>query len=1193
MNQAPDPSGPEQPERDARGSAHFPPTADSGLVRGMPQTPNLPQLVQNAAKLLDKNIFTVNTANPLLPSSASLQLAQLQAQLTLHRLKLAQTAVNNNTAAATVLNQVLSKVAMSQPLFNQLRHPSMFNTLPGHAGGPGATNTRFPPGGIHFPTQNPPLAAQGGTLASVSNLSNQNVSTVVLNPFGGVISQTAGQQAVSMGLNKTSASSTTGGFYDYNKQIFPSDAGQCGQQSFITSGSHPVPVSSGNGMSEGQLGFQKEFYGTVSKGQHTTCTQSLTFAADSQNSHQNQKGKMGSIVHERETNNQWENPSTFSSQNKIDMPSANMWPSTNVPYEVRSDLYNPEEPTPDTKFSAGSPRFFSRTKNGKQNYSNSQTRQKQEPVTSGLPVRPLQSDELNDFHSIVPLCFPHICTLCSKKVFDLKDWDQHIKGNLHVQNCLTFSENTDIHCMLHSAAEGVLHSSSPNNKTVFNLSSTEDYPLNAESYNSASSFGQSSSSFSYVPLGGNVLQRKCVPGRVVHICNLPEGSCTENDVINLGLPFGKVTNYILMKSTNQAFLEMAYTEAAQAMVEYYKEKPAMINDDKLLIRMSKRYKELQLKKPGKNVATIIQNIHSQRERDMLREGDRYGLERPRSRSPINCSLSPRSRTPSFTSCSSPRSPLSTNRTEWGNGREPWDQFPYSQREEDKELLPWRENVEEKRDRSDMWTHERKHYLRHLDLEEHVEATRGHKEKYLRGGSPSAKGAYLLPAYKMREEDSYRKSSKQKSDKYQNQTLDVALKGKRKEETRSREHKHSHCEDTAKEEMSEQKSIMMPDTIRQKQSDKDKLKDNAKKAEDMTPGIAERNNVKKGKGIAERNNVKKGKENGNENEDWESGSDMEAETWYPTNMEELVTVDEVGEDDLIMEPDITELEEIVTVGQEEEECSLRSTLAAGLEVKNEHGLLSTKEDKSDILEASIESEKENADVSGSECDNTVTKATHLNSDTDDKPDELHEIRSEEHSDQHDNDRKIDESSNFQLKLETQYISSDPSKEEPFQQSETLVDDYKEIETLEIRNNEDKDILAKKSQEERNHGSEEKPKTQANCRYTETKTPDLPEVESKKLYFSPSWEQDDVFTELNIPLGVEFVVPRTGYYCKLCGLFYTNEDAAKIHHCRSTVHYKNLQKYLSQLAEENLKMNEKENSSAQDDTGIVPHFEEKRL
>lgn len=40
---------------------------------------------------------------------------------------------------------------------------------------------------------------------------------------------------------------------------------------------------------------------------------------------------------------------------------------------------------------------------------------------------------------------------------------------------------------------------------------------------------------------------------------------------------------------------MAYVEAAQAMVQYYQLTPATINNQKLLIRMSKRYKELQLK----------------------------------------------------------------------------------------------------------------------------------------------------------------------------------------------------------------------------------------------------------------------------------------------------------------------------------------------------------------------------------------------------------------------------------------------------------------------------------------------------------------------------------------------------------------------------------------------------------------------
>lgn len=47
--------------------------------------------------------------------------------------------------------------------------------------------------------------------------------------------------------------------------------------------------------------------------------------------------------------------------------------------------------------------------------------------------------------------------------------------------------------------------------------------------------------------------------------------------------------------SHQAFLEMAYVEAAQAMVQYYQLSPATINGQKLLIRMSKRYKELQLK----------------------------------------------------------------------------------------------------------------------------------------------------------------------------------------------------------------------------------------------------------------------------------------------------------------------------------------------------------------------------------------------------------------------------------------------------------------------------------------------------------------------------------------------------------------------------------------------------------------------
>lgn len=223
---------------------------------------------------------------------------------------------------------------------------------------------------------------------------------------------------------------------------------------------------------------------------------------------------------------------------------------------------------------------------------------------------------------------------------------------------------------------------------------------------------------------------------------------------------------------------------------------------------------------------------------------RYGTERPRSRSPISRSLSPRSHTPSFTSCSSPHSPLGTSRTDWGNGREAWDQSPYSRREEERESREWRENGDEKRDRTDTWVHERKHYSRQLDkfdLDERLEGGRGHREKYLKTGSPGS--LHPLSGYKNREDDYYRKSSKSKSDKFQRQLQDLPGRAKRKEETKLRERRHSYSEDTAREEIAEQKHSKASEGSRQKQSDKNKVKKTEKDQEDAT---AEGSDVKETK-----------------------------------------------------------------------------------------------------------------------------------------------------------------------------------------------------------------------------------------------------------------------------------------------------------------------------------------------------------
>ncbi|XP_030058626.1 RNA-binding protein 20 [Microcaecilia unicolor] len=1237
MNQAREASDSEQPERDGRQA--------SGAGGLQP----VPQLVQNAANLLDNNPFSVGTQlaggtpNPLLPSPATVQLAQLQAQLTLQRLKLAQTAVTSNTAAATVLNQVLSKVAMSRPLFNPLQNATMLSTPHGHTGGPQlgpvVPSTGFPIGGMPFPSQNPAAAPRvGAGVGHIGNIPNQMPGSVPVHPFGNVIPQAPGQQAVTMGLNTTGPSPANTGLYEYNKsnaastQVFLANEQQCSQHGFMPTVSHSGPISCtapegyfGYPKPDGQHGFPKNCYVPNTTGKHATGVQPPAFPGDQHmkvQPHGNQKRDPNSVSLRIGTANHWEHTLNFSSQNKPDvLANSSMWSSTNQPYEAGNDLYNPEEPTSDTKFTPGGPPAFNSL--NKQGIANSRMMSNKEQAQNvpDLSVKPLQPLELNDFNGIQPAHLPHVCTICNKTIFNLSDWDVHVKGKMHIHNCMVFFEKNGGRCVTGSP-EGTLCLPT-NNSLAFNTSSSEDFSSDiGPSYKSSAptrAFPHSDPAFSSPVPGAQFPQRKPVPGRVVHICNLPEGNCTENDVINLGIPFGKITNYIFMKSTNQAFLEMVYTEAAQAMVQFYQEKPAMINNEKVLIRMSKRYKELQLKKPGKNVEEIIHNIHFQKEKDMFRDVDRYRNERTRSRSPVNRSLSPRSHMASFTSCSPSHSPLGMTRADWGNGKESWDHSPYCRPEEEKDPPSWRDNGEEVRERTDLWTHDRKHYLRQHDKHNHndrLEGSRGSREKYLRGGSPGA--LHSSTGYRSRDDEHYRKEYKSRLDKYQKQKHDSPIKSKRKEEGRVRESRRSHPEDVALEDSSEPKTGKTSETSRQKhvkmkdkkaepdEEEKEKEKEQNDKERKSTERMTELGQCEqteencpspaaepsKKSGDSESQSLRKNRE-----QEWESGSEVEGEVWYPSNMEELVTVDEVGEEDFIIEPDITELEEIVPVEPQDSRIGLETRLqvAGVLQIEDKCSQLSVDSAKStqeECKEMSPRPVMENV-TSSCSCSDTVTDEINLIVEAEEKANEVQDGLRCSVSNNHSNDGKIGESSDVHLKQEDLCPSVVDPPENIIQPPGKFLDDCKQTVSEEDCSSETMDTQIESTTKEESHEIKDCQETlpQANSRHLEVKSPECSEPQSKETYCLPSWEQEDVFSELSIPLGVEFVVPRTGFFCKLCGLFYTSEETAKTTHCRSTVHYKNLQKYLSQLAEESLKRNERTNSLAMEDAGIVPQFEKK--
>uniref|UniRef100_A0A665WR37 RNA binding motif protein 20 n=1 Tax=Echeneis naucrates TaxID=173247 RepID=A0A665WR37_ECHNA len=851
----------------------------------------------------------------LLLTPASLQLAQLQAQLTLQRLKLAQG--GNTAAAATILNQVLSNVAMSQPLFNQLRTSPV-------VGNPQGT---FPTGVLAFPSSNSAM----GSL--VGGAYHQNPGNVRLNhPVGG---GTVGQQGDEY-TTKSGAAYPS----DTDRRLQYNLAGVTSAPS-ATAGDGHYAVINTQAKNMNNVSYQRDIY-------VQDMQQQAGFSVNEQNRQ---------VYNSPGNKEQWKGPASVSHTGKLDMVSnaTAVWTAAGQPLRSHTELYNPEEPTPDPKFnhSSGGSSLGSSGTQGFGGY---------QPLQGSEESRTLQPYQVNDYHAVTPAQLPHQCSICDKKVYNLKVSElASLKLNARCANVIVHQKVNMI--IRHELMSAHAYKNKVNNSP---------FP-----------------------------PRKTTVGRVVHICNLPEGSCTENDVINLGLPFGKVTNYILMRSTHQAFLEMAYVEAAQAMVQYYQLTPATIHNQKLLIRMSKRYKELQLKVRLTNKVNIL---------DLLSYVCSYMPERARSRSPISRSMSPHSHSPSFTSCSSAHSPqgppvgrVPERSNSLGPCRVSWDWPSHSRRGEDERERddPWRNGG----NMDDDWpngrgTDRRKAYQKPLD---HINRMRGNRNWHSQG-SPQGLSFNI---YRNMEDDFHTKEQMYKSDKPPRppyQRHDAKLKRRDGGDYHGRP-RHSEFE------MSE---------------------------ETVCRTSEERRQSSPGRGRSKRTSRRHASE--------ENGADTDEESWYPKNMEELVTVDEVGgEDDSIIEPDLPELEEYVSCPKEstEEEAAEKNALPApALEEQN------TLSKRSDQDEA---------------CGNTGDQA---------------ETSSTE---------------------KTGHVLTESSSEQQ-----------------EVR------------------------------------------IEAP----SPSPEQDKAVSEHSIPLGVEFIVPRTGFFCKLCGLFYTSEENAKIIHCRSTVHYRNLQVHTAQ-------------------------------
>ncbi|XP_063875664.1 LOW QUALITY PROTEIN: polypyrimidine tract-binding protein 1-like [Scylla paramamosain] len=113
------------------------------------------------------------------------------------------------------------------------------------------------------------------------------------------------------------------------------------------------------------------------------------------------------------------------------------------------------------------------------------------------------------------------------------------------------------------------------------------------------------------------------PSRVIHIRNIPN-EVTEAEIVHLGIPFGKVTNVLVLKGKNQAFLEMSDEVSATTMVNYFTNCTAQLRGRAVYVQFS-NHKELKTDQTHSNAGeTLVQQAALQAAQALSNQSDTQG-----------------------------------------------------------------------------------------------------------------------------------------------------------------------------------------------------------------------------------------------------------------------------------------------------------------------------------------------------------------------------------------------------------------------------------------------------------------------------------------------------------------------------------------------------------------------------------------
>ncbi|ELV09624.1 Matrin-3 [Tupaia chinensis] len=206
------------------------------------------------------------------------------------------------------------------------------------------------------------------------------------------------------------------------------------------------------------------------------------------------------------------------------------------------------------------------------------------------------SSKIEDFHGLLPKGYPHLCSICDLPVHSNKEWSQHINGASHSRRCQLLLEiypewNPD-NDTGHTMGDPFMLQQSTNPAPGILGPPPPSFHLGGPAVGPRGNLGAGNGNLQ----GPRHMQKGRVEtSRVVHIMDFQRGKNLRYQLLQLVEPFAVISNHLILNKINEAFIEMATTEDAQATIDYYTTTPALVFGKPVRVHLSQKYK--RIKKP--------------------------------------------------------------------------------------------------------------------------------------------------------------------------------------------------------------------------------------------------------------------------------------------------------------------------------------------------------------------------------------------------------------------------------------------------------------------------------------------------------------------------------------------------------------------------------------------------------------------